>query len=224
MKVFIRGLFIVFLFCACDEKRSAQSGKLDQRPGPGSSTQLATRRPKSKPVVKQSPILEETDGRNDTMRKPQDSPNSQGQKTMKLTTIISGSASTGSIDPSSFAYGSARCYTPSDDESARLLDEIMVNGKVKLREFFEAVMRRDKAFLENLALKPKPQSKTDLRSPVGGSSSFWSIECGPYKIISADERFRISKFPGELLKDSKDIDFSYDMMGLYCHKVSSLGY
>ncbi|MCF8060690.1 MAG: hypothetical protein K9K67_15410 [Bacteriovoracaceae bacterium] len=126
--------------------------------------------------------------------------------------------SQGSIDPNSSAYRRTWSYIPSKEESDKYLDEVLVNGKATLREYFQALSENKKEFLENLKYKPQKNKALeelgfDPRVREGGSNERWSILAGingevKFKISHSTEGYSISEFPKVTFEKAKSQGFN----------------
>lgn len=125
--------------------------------------------------------------------------------------------SQGSIDPRS-AYRTTWNYTPSQEDSDKYLDEVRVNSKATLREYFQALSENNKEFLDNLKYKPTKNTVVedlgfDPRVVEGGSDIRWTISAGvdgevKYKISHSTVGFSISEFPKVTLEKGTTHRFS----------------
>lgn len=141
-------------------------------------------------------------------------------KEIVITELLYKVESNGSIDPSSAAYRSEWTYKPEQEESEFLLNDIKVNYKSSLKEYFSALTIKDEKFLDELKLKPEKQGSENnyLTKPIneGGSTTSWQIRAissNGDTIILRNENpdFQILEFPvqlvitkGKLIKTDKD--------------------
>ncbi|MCF8059650.1 MAG: hypothetical protein K9K67_10160 [Bacteriovoracaceae bacterium] len=133
---------------------------------------------------------------------------------MKITEITIITHSTGSIDPSSHAYGTSYVYNPTIEESNGLLDEILVNDKTSLRMYFQAHYDKDMAFLKSIKKSSTDNNQT-MEKAKGGSTTIWFIKSGEFSIESSDKQFKINKFPTDLVhKKGKKTGMTMDMLEL----------
>ncbi len=122
---------------------------------------------------------------------------------IKITSMTYSQRSTGSIDPDSYAYETEWTYSPTKEESDKIIDEVRINSEWTLREFFEAQNKGDEKKLKEMARDTS--SDKPIEYEPGSTATYWSITSNVGAVSNSTREYGISSFPKVVFEKGKEV-------------------